>query len=224
MNDHRACALRIGLAGLLLGACAWAPAALGFSATALASVHLRAGPSVEYPVVSLLPAGAVVEVFGCEQNYGWCDAQIGPDRGWVDAAYLQAQSAGAQVIVADSGVMLGIPIVTFAFGSYWDRYYRGRPWYARRPYYYGYWNRYPHGRPPPPPHRPIMRPPVRPPPMARPPRPRPPAARPPPPGTRPPGNGRPGADRPGSGRPSGDRPRPGDRSAPPDTRPAGPGQ
>lgn len=193
-------------AGLLVSI--WAPAALAaFTANILTTAHLRAGPSIEYPTVSLLPAGAAVMIFGCEVQYGWCDAQLGPDRGWVDAAYLQMNSPGGPLIVADAGVTVGIPIISFEFGTYWDTYYRGRPWYARRPYFDGYWRRYPHGRPPPPPHRPIARPPVRPPP-----RPQPPASGPPPgngkpPRPQPPGSGQPPRDGkpPGNGRPP-DRP------------------
>ena len=218
-------ALRLLLAaGALVIAAAWAPGALAYTANVMATVNLRAGPSTEYPVVATMRAGAVVEVYGCEQNYGWCDAQVGPDRGWVDAAYLQMGAPSGPVIVADSGVVLGLPIVAFTFGTYWDRWYRGRPWYSRRPYYYNYWNRYPHGRPPPPPH---MRPPILPPrpPAVRPPRPRPPGHRPPyrPPDAgrpplRPPGNGRP----PGDGRPPGGKP-PGIGQPPNNGRPGTPG-
>jgi len=211
--NHNTRGLRLLLAaGALLMGIAWAPGALAYTANVVTAVVLRAGPSTEYPLVATLPPGAAVEVFGCEENYGWCDVQLGPDRGWVDAAYLQMAAPSGPVVIADGGVVLGLPIVAFTFGTYWDRWYRGRPWYARRPYYYNYWNRYPHGRPPPPPH---MRPPIRPsrPPVLRPPHPRPPGVRPPyrppdagrPPGGRPPGigqppnNGRPGS--PGNWRP-----------------------
>jgi uncharacterized protein YraI len=225
MSQNQTRALRLtGIAtGLLL--CIWAPSALAaVTANVLASVHLRAGPSIEYPTVSLMPAGASVTVFGCEENYGWCDTQIGPDRGWVDAAYLQMDSPNGPIIVADAGVRVGIPTVSFVFGTYWDSYYRGRPWYARRPYYYGYWQRYPHGRPPPP-RRPIARPPVRPPPAMRPPpRPRPPPGGRPPSGGKPPGNGRPPANGgpPGSGRPPGNGGPPGNGNPPGNGRPPGP--
>jgi uncharacterized protein YraI len=147
-----------------------------------------------YPSVMVLPPGSVVEVFGCEQAYNWCDVQMGAERGWVDAAFLQAASASGPVVVADSAAVLGIPTVSFVFNSYWSNYYVRRPWYARRAYYYNYWNRYPHGFPPP-----IYRPPPR-----------------PPVNVRPPGGGRPP---PGSGRPPGGRP-PGDGKPPPTPRPA----
>jgi uncharacterized protein YraI len=67
-------------------------------------------------------------------------------------------SPGSTVVVANSGAVLGIPLVAFTFGAYWDSYCRGRAWYRHRPHYYNYWNRYPDGRPPPPPHRPIVKP------------------------------------------------------------------
>jgi uncharacterized protein YraI len=205
-----ACLRRIALAVLGAGAlCGASPLASAYSATVMAHAHLRAGPSIEYPPVVTLAPGAVVEVFGCEQGYGWCDAQIGPDRGWIDAAYLRMSAPSGPVIVADAGVTLGVPVITFVLNNYWGSYYQGRPWYARRPYYYNYWNRYPHGRPPPPPHRPIVRPPPRPrPPVGG----RPPGNRPPPGGSRPtPGGGGPGSGRPPDGArpPGGSRPTPG---------------
>ena len=126
----------------------------------------------------LLTAGAPVQVYGCEQDYGWCDVQAGPDRGWVAGEYLQMPAPGGPVFIAGGGVGLGIPIVSFNFNTYWGSYYRSRPWFARQPYYARYWRRYPHGVPPPP--RPPVH--VRPPPRPRPPppgpdrRPRPPGA------------------------------------------------
>ena len=49
---------------------AWAPATLAFTATIVTAAHLRAGPRIGYPSVALLPAGVVVQVYGCEQGYG----------------------------------------------------------------------------------------------------------------------------------------------------------
>ena len=186
-------------------------AAAAFTATLTTGVHLRAGPAIVYPSVMVLPSASVVQVFGCEQAYNWCDVQFGAERGWVDAAFLQAPSASGPVVVADSAAVLGVPTVTFVFNSYWSTYYPARPWYARRAYYYNYWNRYPHGYPPPI-YRPRPPPPVFRPPPARPP-PRPPG------NTRPPGGGGPPGGRPPGGRPPGtEPPRPAPRPA------ANPGQ
>lgn len=166
-----------------------AAAAVVVSATVTTGVHLRAGPAIVYPSVVILQPGTPVQVFGCEQAYDWCDVQIGPNRGWVDAAFLQVPAPAGPVLIASSAPVLGIPIVPFSFNSYWNTYYVARPWYGRRAYYFNYWNRFPHGVPPPiyrpPPMRPPMPPPMRPPATVRPP-PRPPApGR--PPGARPPG-------------------------------------
>jgi uncharacterized protein YraI len=184
LNSRRL--LRIALPAVLLAVSA--PAAFAMPAHIVATVHMRAGPSVEYPEVAMLISGTPLEVYGCEQAYAWCDVQAGPNRGWVDADYLQVDSGGHPVILSGAGVAIGVPLITFTFGTYWDSYYRTRPWYAQRARYLPYWRRYPHGRPPPPRRPPGARPPVRPPPHARPPpRPRPPAAR--PPGNRPPSGG-----------------------------------
>jgi uncharacterized protein YraI len=205
MTLHFRRTLRLALAALLLTGVA--PIALAMPAHVVATVHMRAGPSVEYPAVSMLIAGTPLEVYGCEQAYAWCDVQAGPNRGWVDADYLQVDSGGHPVILASAGVAVGVPLVTFTLGTYWSSYYRTRPWYARRAHYLGYWRRYPHGRPPPRPRPPVARPPVRPPPVRPPPRPRPPAARPPAAGKPPQGGNRPPQ--------GGNRPPPDDGSRPP---------
>jgi len=192
-------------AALALVVIAWAPAAVAqISATLTAGVHLRAGPAIFYPAVQIVPAGQVVQVFGCEQGFNWCDVQMGPQRGWIDAAFLQAPSPAGPVLIASSPAVVGVPLVTFSFNNYWDTWYVGRPWYARRAYYGRYWNRFPHGVPPPI-YRPRPPPPVfRPPPPRPPPGARPPAGR-PPPSSRPPSGGRPPA---GGQRPPGNRPPP----------------
>lgn len=187
--------MRLSLAVLALAMAVQTPAARALVATVMTTVHLRAGPSMFYPTVAMLGPGSTVQVFGCEQGFNWCDVQIGRNRGWVDAAFLQAPSASGPVIIANNPVVLGIPTAPFVFNTYWGNYYRGRPWWVNRTHYYNYWRRFPHGVPPPPPRSPMMRPPPpRPPPGMRPPPPRPPPGTRPPPGARPPG--RPPASRP----------------------------
>src|SRR5262249_55966282 len=142
------------VAGLVLAA--WTQLAWTFPATVTDIVHLRAGPSIEYPSVALLGRGSTVEVFGCEEGYGWCDAQIGKQRGWVDADYPRARALSAPVATANTPVVWALPPPPFVFNTYGGPSSRATPWSPRRDYYYVYWNRYPHGRPPPPP---IYRPP-----------------------------------------------------------------
>lgn len=144
--------------------------ALAEDAVTSKTANLRAGPGRDYPVVTRIPPGSSVEVAGCLDDYAWCDVIAGPDRGWVYSGNLEYPYEGQRVTILDVGPSIGLPIVTFSVGPYWDNYYRGRPWYGRR----SYWA----ARPLPPQHawvrpsRPIGRPPVvagRPPTAGRPP-------------------------------------------------------
>lgn len=151
MTERTANAGKLALALIALPFCGWAvQAQAALNATVMATVNLRAGPSTAYPVVAVMGQGMPVQVFGCEAGYGWCDVQVGVNRGWVAADYLQMQSPSGPVVVSSSGTLLAVPIIAFSFGTYWDSYYRTYPWYVQRSYYYPYWNRYPHGYPPPP--------------------------------------------------------------------------
>jgi uncharacterized protein YraI len=97
-----------------------------------ADVHLRAGPAREYPTVALLRPGVTISVVGCLSDYAWCDVVIGPDRGWVYGGYIVYPYQGTYVPVISYGPMIGISVVTFSLGMYWDEYYRARPWYPQR--------------------------------------------------------------------------------------------
>lgn len=151
--------------------------------------HLRAGPAREYPMVLQLPPNVPLAVQGCLSDYSWCDV-IAPDsnRGWIYGGNLISPYQNAGVPVIQYGAMIGLPIVGFVLGSYWDSYYQGRPFYRDRPRWDTWSHRHrPNFRPRPPPHRPDVRPPPRPPGV----RPGPPVGVRPPGGMRPPGEGRP---------------------------------
>jgi uncharacterized protein YraI len=165
----------------------------------VANVNLRAGPDAAYPLILTLATGTPVSIQGCTAGWQWCDVIAVGNRGWVAGTYLQYSYNNQPVHVVDYGARIGIPIVTFAIGTYWGRYYAGRPFYRDRARWYG---RPIPSRPPPRPPRP----PVRPPGGNRP--------KPPPGGNRPqpPGNG----NRPSP--PGGNRPQPpggGNRPNPP---------
>lgn len=107
-------------------------AAHAYDGYVVADVNLRAGPDVDYPPITTLPAGAPVSIQGCIQGWTWCDVIAGYDRGWIAGTYLQEAYRGNRVIVTDYGASIGIPVVAFSLGAYWGHYYRERPWYHDR--------------------------------------------------------------------------------------------
>jgi len=109
------------------------------------SVSLRAGPDSSYPRVVRLHGGTTVEIEGCVDDLSWCDVSDGEDRGWVSANYLQEEYEGRRVLVPSYGVRIGIPIVGFVFGDYWDHHYRSRSWYHDRDRWSRVNTRYYHG-------------------------------------------------------------------------------
>ncbi|HEY6148613.1 MAG TPA: SH3 domain-containing protein [Thermoanaerobaculia bacterium] len=110
-------------------------ASIAETAYTIKSTNLRAGPGRDYPVVQRLSAGRPVEVAGCLDDYAWCDVIAGDDRGWVYSGNLEYPYEGHRVVILNEGPEIGLPIVPFAVGPYWDTYYRTRPWYGRRSYW-----------------------------------------------------------------------------------------
>jgi len=105
------------------------------------NVNSRAGPSVNFPRVTTLPAGVTVTIYGCVSDLGWCDTSWRGQRGWVSSRYLEYLYDDRRVLVQDYGRRIGVPIISFQFGNYWDRYYSDRPWYRDRPRWRERWTR-----------------------------------------------------------------------------------
>ena len=101
-------------------------------AWALNGAEIYAGPGNDYPLVARLAPGVRVTVQGCLSDYTWCDVVFGGNRGWVYAGELGYSYQSRRVPIVDYGPRIGLPIISFSLGNYWDHYYRGRPWYGER--------------------------------------------------------------------------------------------
>jgi uncharacterized protein YraI len=95
-------------------------------------VNMRAGPSSDYPVVATLASGTSMTIFGCLQSYKWCDVVVGNSRGWVYSGNIVYPYLGRNVPVMSYGPTIGLGIVSFSIGNYWDNYYTDYPWYPQR--------------------------------------------------------------------------------------------
>lgn len=119
----------------LLGAILLPTGAIAATAIATTDVNLRAGPSTGYPAVNVVGAGNDVEVFGCLSNRSWCDVDYYGQRGWMSSNYLAFVDDGRRYTGARVVERIGAPVVSFSVGNYWDRHYRGRPFYRDRERY-----------------------------------------------------------------------------------------
>lgn len=95
-------------------------------------LNMRAGPSTSFPVVDVVPASTPVDVHGCITGYSWCDISSDGNRGWVSASYLSYAANGSYVPLVEYTSDVEIPIIAYSVGTYWDTYYRNRPWYGQR--------------------------------------------------------------------------------------------
>src|SRR5690606_26096126 len=114
---------------------AWTLPASAANSITTTAVNMRVGAGGSYPRITTIPANAAVTVHGCVRNYTWCDTTYARYRGWVSARYLSALYQGTRRYLPDYGARIGVPIISFHFGNYWDRYYRDRPRYRNHHWY-----------------------------------------------------------------------------------------
>jgi uncharacterized protein YraI len=98
-------------------------------AVVTAFLNMRVGPGTGYPVLTVIPRGEQVRVYGCIDGYTWCDVQWRYDRGWVFAGYLSFGYAGGGRPLYYLGPLIGIPIIPYVYGDYLERHYRYTPYY-----------------------------------------------------------------------------------------------
>lgn len=126
----------LALAALLVALLVPTQLLAAWTAITRADLNLRVGPSTSYGVINVIPAGQPVDVIGCIAGLQWCDVEWLGLRGFVAAHYLV--QPGTSMYLPQYAPTVGVPIITFSFGTYHDRYYRDRPWYRER-YWGGHW-------------------------------------------------------------------------------------
>ena len=100
-------------------------------------LNQRAGPSTRFPVIATAPEGSAITLFGCISDLSWCDGAYLGYRGWFSARYLHIPYRSTNLTVASYMRYAYLPTVSFVIGSYWERYYRERPFYAKLSVYEG---------------------------------------------------------------------------------------
>jgi uncharacterized protein YraI len=124
----------ITAAGAALIAMTMVPATASASSPGFVTTNLnvRAGPGTQFPAVAVFPAGSRVNVIGCTRGFGWCDVSARGIRGWVSGSFLEVAHQNRRVRAPSFGAQIGLPIISFQIGNYWDNHYRGRSWYDQR--------------------------------------------------------------------------------------------
>lgn len=115
-------------------------AALAQDARTTSNANVRAGPATDFPVVANLARGTPVHIAGCLSGYQWCDVEFGGNRGWIASRLLQTSYQSRVVPLDGYGATIGLPIISFALGNYWDDHYRDRSWYSQRPRWEQRWS------------------------------------------------------------------------------------
>lgn len=127
-------ACRLILIAFLAGFPAAASAAQ--QAFTIRDTEVFAGPSSQFPPVAVLRANASVGIVGCLRDWSWCDVIFANHRGWVYAADLVVPFQNERVVIIERGPQigpaLGLAVIAFSLHTYWDRHYRGQPWYHER--------------------------------------------------------------------------------------------
>jgi len=61
-----------------------------------ANVNMRASPGVSYPIVDVVPRGALVNARYCISN-GWCRVTWRGNKGWINERYLRVRGLKRKV-------------------------------------------------------------------------------------------------------------------------------
>lgn len=132
---HRSLLAASALAGTLL----FAGTAVAAPGSTTGNVNMRTGPGTQYGVITTIPAGAPVEVFGCQS---WCQVAYAGSEGYVSGNYITTgyapEPAPAPTAYYRSAPVYTAPLYTAPVYAappvvYWGhpgpyRYYRDPYW------------------------------------------------------------------------------------------------
>jgi len=113
------------------------------TATITSSVNVRSGPDRSLPTVTWLLTGTRVTVVGCVANWRWCDVVSGSNRGWVYSRYLSVPFQGSAITIANGGPNLGLKVIDFELGPYWDEHYQSKIFFGQKASLQTRWDRRP---------------------------------------------------------------------------------
>lgn len=102
----------------------------------VSDVDLRAGPDIGYPLTDVVPAGGPVYINGCTEAFEWCDVVFQDEHGWIDGNDIQYDYDKRPLYLPHYGAAIGVPIIGFSIGTYWNRWYGNRPFYRERERWY----------------------------------------------------------------------------------------
>jgi uncharacterized protein YraI len=120
---------RLGFGAALMTLCA---GVLAQNAMTTTSADLYAGPDDSYPMVAQVDSNTPVQVYGCLDDWSWCDVGFQDARGWLYSPDITYAYEGGYVPLYSYAPSLGIAVVPFSVDVYWGHYYQGRPWFAKR--------------------------------------------------------------------------------------------
>lgn len=93
------------------------------------ATRLYSGPLRNYPSVRYVGRGVRVSMHGCLRDWSWCDVTYRANRGWVAGDDLRVSHNGRRRGIAAD---MGVGVISFTFGSYWNTHYQGRRFYGER--------------------------------------------------------------------------------------------
>lgn len=121
------------LAAAIVGSALLGNASAQAGSYAPAEISMRAGPSMHYPSIGILPEGTDLNVLGCANGYRWCDIEASGRQGWVSGVHVEIDH-DAQRLRVPAYVHAGrepvVPVVSFSIDTYWSDHYVDRGFYG----------------------------------------------------------------------------------------------